>query len=158
MKNVGMGLAVAIIGAVVLGGAAVARDADQLPEGFSFVGNYEVEKRVKVRNGSLLPVALKRFVCRVYTDGITVRVYGDEGVEGHTELTIYRNDGVVVETGEGQFETVPGIQAQTLVGEVMRQLTLTEDSFVLTKFPAHSDVVDVTYANRLITITRIERE
>lgn len=125
-----------------------------LPAGFRFVGNYKVERRVKIREGKPFPVAMEAFLCRVYTDGISVRIYGDEGGEGYTSFTVYRNDGVMVPTSERTVETMPGVQAKTSVGDVLRHLTLTEDRLVLTKFPALSDLVEVTYANRLITLTR----
>ncbi len=129
---------------------------EALPVGFRFVGNYLFEKRVKIRNGTPFSVASKPYVCRVYTDGITVRLYGEGGSESYTSFTIHRNDGVMVGIGTANVETVPGVQAHTLVGNVLRQLTLTDERLVLTKFPALSDVVEVTYANRRITITRSE--
>ncbi len=133
-------------------------EEDGLPAGFRFVGNYQFEKRVKLRDGKPIPIATKAFVCRVFTDGITVRVYGGEGAEGYTSFTIYQNDGIMLKTGTNVIESVPGVQAQTLVGNVMRQLTLTQQGFVLTTFPALSDVVELTYANRLVTFSRFDQE
>ena len=149
-------LAVACSFAIMTGAGAA--ESEGIPAGFRFVGNYQTEKRIKIREGQRFSVATKPFVCRVYTDGITVRVYGDEGVDGHTAFTIYRNDGIMTGTGSSVVETVPGVQAQTLVGNVMRQLTLTQQRLVLTRFPALSDVVEITYANRRITLTRQEQE
>ncbi|MBJ07139.1 MAG: hypothetical protein CMO40_08520 [Verrucomicrobiaceae bacterium] len=123
-----------------------------LPVGFRFVGNYQLEKRIKVRDGKPFQVRSNPFVCRIYTDGIMVRVYGESGGEGFTSFTIYRNDGVLVGAGTSHMETVPGIQAHSLVGNLSRQLTLTEEQLVLTKFPGLSDVVEITYANRRITV------
>ena len=56
--------------------------------------------------------------------------------------------------GTERMEVVPGLQAYSLVGNVLRQLALTEERLVLTKFPSFSDVVEITYANRRITISR----
>ncbi|MEO1833985.1 MAG: hypothetical protein ABGZ49_00690, partial [Akkermansiaceae bacterium] len=123
---------------------------------YRFVGNYLFEKRVKIRDGLPFSVASKSFVCKVYTDGISVRVYGHGGAESYTSFTIHRNDGVTVGTGSGELETIPGLQAHSLVGNILRQLTLTEQRLVLTKFPALSDVVEVTYANRRISLSRSE--
>ena len=43
---------------------------ESLPIGFRFVGNYQLEKRVKIRDAKPFVVRSKPFVCRVYTDGI----------------------------------------------------------------------------------------
>lgn len=136
--------------------AAFADEEEPLPAGFRFVGNYQFEKRIKIRDGAALSIVTKPFVCRIYTDGITVRVYGEGNVNGHTAFAIYRNDGVTVRSGSQGMETIPGVQAQSVVGSVMRQLTLTREQLVLTKFPALSDVVEITYANRRVTIGRNE--
>jgi len=134
-------------------GIGAAQD-DSLPKGFRFVGNYRFDKRVKIRDGVPFNVKSKAFFCRVYTDGITVRVYGESASESYTSLTIHRNDGILVGAGTSKMETVPGLQAYSLVGNVLRQLSLTEEQLVLTKFPALSDVVEITYADRRITVSR----
>ena len=131
-----------------------AGEEDPLPQGFRFVGNYRFEERFKIREGVSLRVKSKAFFYRVYTDGVTVRLYGGRSSEGHTSLTIHRSDGILAGAGTGRMETVPGLQAYSLVGNVLRQLTLTEEQLVLTKFPALSDVVEITYANRRITVSR----
>jgi len=133
-------------------------EEERLPSEFRFVGNYQLDKRVKIRDGAPLSVVTKPFVCRVYTDGITVRIYGEGESDGHTAFAIYRNDGVVLRTGRNETETVPGIQAQTKVGNVMRHLTLTQQRLVLSKFPALSDLVEITYAKRRVIIRRNERK
>ena len=69
--------------------------------------------------------------------------------EGFTEFGIYRNDGVVVRKSPTLMETVAGVQASTMVGNVMRQLTLTQSKLTLTKFPALSDIIQITYAVRI---------
>ena len=134
-------------------GTGVAQE-DPLPKGFRFVGNYKFDKRVKIRDGVPFSVKSKAFFCRVYTDGITVRVYGESASESYTSLTIHRNDGILLGAGTSRMETVPGLQAYSLVGNVLRQLSLTERKLVLTKFPALSDVVEITYADRRITVSR----
>ena len=51
------------------------------------------------------------------------------------------------------METIPGLQAYSLVGNVLRQLTLTAERMVVTKFLSFSDVIEVTYANRRISLS-----
>ena len=127
---------------------------DSLPEGFRFIGNYRFDKRIKIRDGKSLQVRSKAFYYRLYTDGITVRIYGGRADESYTSFKIQRNDGIMAGAGTERMEVVPGLQAYSLVGNVLRQLALTEDRLVLTKFPSFSDVVEITYANRRITISR----
>lgn len=134
---------------------AVSSGQDQdVPAGFRFVGNYRIEKRVKIREGAPLSVAMKPFVYRAYTDGIEVRLYGDQTTEGFSSFTVYRNDGLISRTGPGTMETVPGVHAKTEDGNILRHLTLTDERLVLTKFPALSDAVEVIYANRFVILTR----
>jgi len=133
-------------------GTGIARE-DSLPPGFRFVGNYRFDKRMKIRDGESFNVRSKAFFCRVYTDGITVRVYGESASEAYTSFTVHRNDGILTGAGTDIMETVPGLQAYSLIGNILRQLTLTEERLVLTKFPALSDIVEITYANRRITVS-----
>ena len=142
------------LAAVLLSSTVVSANDQELPPGFRFVGNYLVDERVKVTDEGVLAVAMRPFVCRVYTDGVAVRVYGNDAVDGYTSFTIYRNEGVIVSSDGQSSETIPGVQARSMVGGVMRQLTLTGQGFVLTKFPALSDVVEITRASRRITLSR----
>lgn len=130
------------------GGPARAQE-NEIPLDFSFVGSYELEKRVKMRDGRPFPVAIAETVYRAYTDGVSVRLYGGEKSEGFTEFSIYRNDGVVVRKSPTLMEAVAGVQASTMVGNVLRQLTLTQSKLTITKFPALSDIIQITYAVRI---------
>jgi hypothetical protein len=145
-------LLLALVSLCLMSGTSIAGD-DSLPPGFRFVGNYRFDKRMKIRDGASFNVRSKAFFCRVYTDGITVRVYGESATEAYTSFTIHRNDGILTGAGTNKMETVPGLQAYSLVGNILRQLTLTEERLVLTKFPALSDIVEITYANRRITVS-----
>ena len=69
---------------------------DSLSPGFRFVGNYRFDKRMKIRDGASFNVRSKAFFCRVYTDGIAVRVYGESSTEAYTSFTIHRNDGILI--------------------------------------------------------------
>ena len=152
MKNLHIYWLVVISVTIVLRPVEVLAEQDVLPEGFRFAGNYRFDKRVKIRDGVSLNIPSKPFYCRVYTDGISVRVYGDRSQKSYTSFAIHRNDGILTGAGLEKMETLPGLQAYSLVGNVLRQLTLTEDRLIVTKFPAFSDVVEVTYANRRISL------
>jgi len=116
---------------------------------FRFVGRYQLRRQVKLKDGKAFRVAIDPMVYRVYTDGVTIRLFGGEESEGFTAFTIYRNDGVLVPSSEAVFETVPGVQARSMVGNVLKQLNLTRARLTLTKFPAFSELVQVTYAARI---------
>ena len=74
-------------------------------------------------------------------------------MESYTSFTIHRNDGILTGAGTDKMETIPGLQAYSLVGNVLRQLTLTAERMVVTKFLSFSDVIEVTYANRRISLS-----
>ncbi|NNC88145.1 MAG: hypothetical protein HKN82_06755 [Akkermansiaceae bacterium] len=135
-------------------GKALAEPVAAVPAEFDYVGTYRLVKRVKLRHAEVFPVAIRPVDYRVYTDGITLRLYGSQGDGGHTSFTIYRNDGIVQRHSDSVVETVPGIQAQSLVGQVLRQVCLTELTLTLNKIPALSDVLEVTYGRRLLELPR----
>lgn len=153
MKNLYRCLLVALAVTTSSVPADVVVTEDSLPTGFRFAGNYRFDKRVKIREGEVFKIQSKAYYCRVYTDGISVRIYGGSSTENYTSFTIHRNDGILTGAGTDTIETRPGLQAYSLIGNVLRQLTLTEERLVLTKFPAFSDVIEVTYANRRISLT-----
>ena len=135
------------------GARSVLAEQESLPAGFRFAGNYRFDKRVKIRDGESFNIESKAYYCRIYTDGITVRVYGESSMESYTSFTIHRNDGILTGAGTDKMETIPGLQAYSLVGNVLRQLTLTAERMVVTKFLSFSDVIEVTYANRRISLS-----
>ena len=144
--------AIMAAGALALGGPVVAQDdpTREVPVEFRLIGTYKLSKRVKVRNGEVFPVAVNAVHYQLYTDGISVRCYAGAG-DAFTSFEIYRRDGITVSRNEGLVETVPGIQAKTFVGDVIRQLSLTEEKLALTRFPAFSNIVEITYAERVTT-------
>jgi len=147
----------AILIATGLGTRAGAEELAPLPElpaEFNYVGTYQLVKRVKVRSGRPFQIAIPRLSYQVYTDGITLRFYGEGS--GHTSFQVYRSDGVARMRDDSLLENVPGVQARSTVGEVLRQVTLTDETMTLTKFPALSDAVEITYAVRVEEPNRLE--
>ena len=68
--------AVLSLSLMILAGAwapACAQESE-MPLTFKFVGSYELEKRVKMRDGRPFPVAIAGTVYGVYTDGASVRL------------------------------------------------------------------------------------
>ena len=137
------------VGLVVLLGFLPSSGASEIPPEFRFVGSYRLVKRVKVRSGKPLAIAIPALEYRVYTDGISLRFYGADESSGFTSFEVYRSDGITRMRDESLLENVPGVQARSTVGQVLRQVTLTADSLTLTKFPALCDAVEITYATRI---------
>lgn len=133
---------------LLLPGVSAPGQDGEVPVEFRLIGTYTLAKRIKVRNGEGFPVAINPVDYRLYTDGITVRCYAGGG-DAFTAFEIYRRDGITVSRPGGLVETVPGIQAKTFVGDVLRQMALSEERLTLTKFPALSDIVEITYASRV---------
>ena len=153
MKSLYVYWLLALVVMVSPGARSVLAEQESLPAGFRFAGNYRFDKRVKIRDGESFNIESKAYYCRIYTDGITVRVYGESSMESYTSFTIHRNDGILTGAGTDKMETIPGLQAYSLVGNVLRQLTLTAERMVVTKFLSFSDVIEVTYANRRISLS-----
>lgn len=138
---------------------SVAQKAVPVPEAppeFNYVGTYKLAKRVKVRSGRAIPITIPALSYLVYSDGITLRFYGEAGGTAHTSFEIYRSDGVARQRKHNVLENVPGVQARSFVGQVLRQVTLTGQTMTLTKFPAVSDAVEITYAMRVAETDRLE--
>ena len=134
MKTIGqrMGVWLALALAVLAGSRSAAEDSAIPPE-FDYVGSYQLVKRVKVRSGKPFGIAIPALQYRVYTDGISLRFYGEDERNGFTSFEVYRSDGITRLRDESLLENVPGVQARSTVGQVLRQVTLTADSLTLTK-------------------------
>ena len=139
MKSLYIYWLLALVVMVSPGARSVLAEQESLPAGFRFAGNYRFDKRVKIRDGESFNIESKAYYCRIYTDGITVRVYGESSMESYTSFTIHRNDGILTGAGTDKMETIPGLQAYSLVGNVLRQLTLTAERMVVTKFASFSE-------------------
>ena len=119
-----------------------------VPAEFDYVGSYEIVRKVKLRDGEPFEVALKPMIIRVFTDGISIRLYGGGEKGGYTSYEVYRGEGIIEAPDRTAIETVPGIQAKSTVGRLLRQLTLTERKLTIVSHPAVSGVVEVVYGDR----------
>ncbi len=119
MKSLYIYWLLALVVMVSPGARSVLAEQESLPAGFRFAGNYRFDKRVKIRDGESFNIESKAYYCRIYTDGITVRVYGESSMESYTSFTIHRNDGILTGAGTDKMETIPGLQAYSLVGNCL---------------------------------------
>ncbi len=130
----------AIIGLIL---STAAADAGE----FRHIGDFAVRSRIKIAEDQAFPTTIKPLRLSAFTDGITVRISTNGDVDNASEYEIYRSDGIGRQQGEnGALEVVPGVQASSEKGGVLRQLRLTERTLTLTIFPGVSNQVIVTHA------------
>ena len=119
-----------------------------VPAEFDYVGTYEVKRKVKLREGERFETIMKPFLVRIFTDGITLRLYGGGENGGYTKYELYRGEGIIEAPDRTAIETVAGVQASSMVGGVLRNLTLTQRRMSVVSHPAVSGVVEVIYGKR----------
>ena len=126
--------------------ALLAATAIQAAE-FRHIGDFAVRSRIKVVESQAFPTTIKPLRLSAFTDGITVRISTTGDAENASEYIIYRSDGIGRQQGQnGALEVIPGVQASSDKGGVLRQLRLTERTLTLTSFPGVSNQVVVTHA------------
>ena len=132
----------------VLPGRGYAEDRPAaLPLGFRFIGNYQLSSKLRVEKGVSTAVVISPLYYRVYSDGIDVRVYCrslDE--ENYIAYEIYRSDGIGVVRKSGEIDLVAGVQANSIKGGVIRQVSVTRNSLTMVNMPPRSHRVIITRA------------
>lgn len=114
---------------------------------FKHVGDFLLKSHFKLTGDKQTPIPMKPLVFRVFTDGVKIRVSADGDEDSATTFEIYRSDGIGRQkSGGGALEVVPGLQATSNTGGVIRHLRLTRESMTLTTFPGVSDQTIVSHA------------
>ena len=114
---------------------------------FRHLGDYLLKAHFKVSGAELIPIPIKSMTFRVYTDGVTIRVQPEDDEEAHTSFEIYNSDGIGQQRPDsGALEVIPGVQASTDIGGMLRHLRLSKESLTITTFPNVSDQTTVSYA------------
>ncbi len=127
---------------IVMGCLASAR-ADE----FRHVGDFLLQAHFKLTGAKVTPIPMKPIAFRVYTDGVRVRVSAEGDDQSHSTFEIYRSDGIGRQRKDsGALEVIPGIQATSNAGGIMRHLRLSRESMTITSFPGVSDQTVVSYA------------
>ena len=130
----------ASITAICLASAAAAAE-------FKHVGDFLLQSHFKLTGDKVTPVPMKPIAFRVFTDGVRIKVSAEGDDESHTTFEIYRSDGIGRQrTGRGALEVIPGLQATTNKGGVLRHLRLSRESMTITTFPGVSDQTIVSHA------------
>lgn len=114
---------------------------------FKHVGDFLLKSHFKITGERMTPIPMKPIAFSVSTDGVRIKVSAEGDVESHTTFEIYRSDGIGRQRVEGgALEVIPGLQATSHTGGVLRHLRLSRESMTLTTFPAVSDQTIVIYA------------
>ena len=114
---------------------------------FRHIGDFIVRSRVKVAEGQALRTTITPLRLSAFTDGISVRISATGSKDDASEYRIYRSDGIGRQQSKGgPLEVVPGVQASSEKGGVLRQLRLTESTLTLTTFPGVSNQIIITHA------------
>jgi hypothetical protein len=116
-------------------------------EEFKHFGTFILKSHFKVAGARVTPVPMKPMVFQVSTDGVQVRVSAEGDDEARTTFEIYRSDGIGrPRAGAADLEVIPGVQAMSKAGGVLRHLRLTRESFTITTFPGVSDQTIISHA------------
>ena len=114
---------------------------------FRHVGDYLLQSRVKLSGTRSIPIAIKPMVFHVFTDGVEVRITAENDEEARTTFEIYRSDGIGSQRGaNGAIEIIPGVQALSRNGGLLRHLRLSREFLTITAFPGVSDQTVITHA------------
>lgn len=114
---------------------------------FKHVGDFLLQAQYKLTGQQMTPIPTKPIAFSVSTDGIRVRVTAEGDEEARTTFEIYRSDGIGRQRqGSGALEVIPGLQATSNAGGVLRHLRLSRESMTITTFPGVSDQTIVSHS------------
>jgi hypothetical protein len=114
---------------------------------YKHVGDFLLQAQYKLTGQQMTPVPTKPIAFRVFTDGVHIRITAEGDEEARTTFEIYRSDGIGRQRqGSGALEVIPGLQATSNVGGVLRHLRLSRESMTITTFPGVSDQTIVSHS------------
>lgn len=114
---------------------------------FKHVGDFLLQSHFKLTGDKVTPIPMKPIAFRVYTDGVRIRIAAEDNDESHTTFDIYRSDGIGRQrSGGGALEVIPGLQATSNTGGVLRHLRLSSETMTITTFPGVSDQTIVSHS------------
>ncbi len=114
---------------------------------FKHVGDFLLQAHFKLTGQQVTPIPMKPIAFRVFTDGVRIRVTAEGDDDSHTTFEIYRSDGIGRQRqGAGALEVIPGLQAMSHAGGILRHLRLSRESMTITTFPGVSDQTIVSHS------------
>jgi hypothetical protein len=113
---------------------------------FKHVGDFLLQAHFKLTGQQVTPVPMKPIALSVFTDGVQIRVSAEGTEDAHSTFEIYRSDGIGRQRqGAGTLEVIPGLQAMSKSGGILRHLRLSKESLTITTFPGVSDQTIVSH-------------
>lgn len=114
---------------------------------FKHVGDFLLQSHFKLTGDKITPIPMKPLAFRVFTDGVRIKITAEGDDESHTTFEIYRSDGIGRQrAGRGALEVIPGLQATSNTGGVIRHLRLSRETMTITTFPGVSDQTIVSHS------------
>ncbi len=114
---------------------------------FKHVGDFLLQAQYKLTGQQMTAIPTKRIAFSVFSDGVQVRVIAEGDEDARTTFAIYRSDGIGRQRqGSGALEVIPGLQAMSNLGGVLRHLRLSRESMTITTFPGVSDQTIVSHS------------
>lgn len=114
---------------------------------FRHVGDFLLQSHFKLTGEKQTPIPMKPVVFRVFTDGVRVKISAEGDSDSGTTFEIYRSDGIGRQrSGRGALEVIPGLQATSNTGGVLRHLRLSRETLTITTFPGVSDQTTISHA------------
>ena len=112
---------------------------------FRSLGVYQVEKGALVSPGVTSKSIPAFDTLELFTDGVEIRLKADDSNTNYLTFQVYQSHGVYDSEGE---VLVPGLQAFSQQGGVLRQLSVSSELLTLTRFLEFSVEFEVIYARR----------
>jgi hypothetical protein len=114
---------------------------------FKHVGDFLLQAHFKLTGQQVTPIPMKPIAFSVFTDGVHIRVSAEGAEDAHSTFEIYRSDGIGRQRqGAGALEVIPGLQAMSQAGGILRHLRLCRESLTITTFPGVSDQTIVSHS------------
>lgn len=118
-----------------------------LPSTYRLIGNYQLNSKVRVERGETTPLLISPLKYQVYSDGIEVRLYYPSSDDyDFIIFQIYRSDGIGISRASGEIDFLAGVQALNQSAGLVRQLSITSNSFTMVHVPPRSHRVLITRA------------
>ena len=118
-----------------------------LPEVTQFeeIGSFKVTSAILVKLGLATEVPKGDIILRVFSDGIDIRISPEGQDEDFLAFQIYQTGGI---SDDGGKNLLPGVQAFSDQGQVIRHLVVNRKLLTITKFPTLTSDVEIIYAKR----------
>ena len=142
----GLFFSASICGDEELSATVTAPETASPSTGFQEIGSFQVTRAVLTQLGKTTEIDKGDLVLRVFNDGIDIRISPVGQDQDYLAFQIYRSGGVADPGGK---DSLPGVQAFSDQGEVVRHLVINSKLLTLTKFPTLTSDVEIVYATRL---------